>query len=257
MKMSCNTQGWDRWRQSGSVQDGEFYNWRSGSTPLPTQEGGIKCLKPIVESESFISITLLFLMINVLIMCLPYAGQPESRTELLHTLSSVFTNLFTVEIVLRFLALGSAEFFTDFWNTMDVFLVGVSVLENMLIYLENSAHLFHTGFEFELNVTVFRALRLLRVMRLFRLVQYWKGVYKIFYSLIAAVPQIANIFVLLFVFMTVFALLGMQIFGGACGSEDGSRYHFDYYMPAMLVVLIISRVVGLMHMSRAFPQESR
>ena len=223
-----------------SVQDGEFHKLEEdGSTPLPTQEGGIKCLKPIVESESFISITLLFLMINVLIMCLPYAGQPESRTELLHTLSSVFTNLFTVEIVLRFLALGSAEFFTDFWNTMDVFLVGVSVLENMLIYLENSAHLFHTGFEFELNVTVFRALRLLRVMRLFRLVQYWKGVYKIFYSLIAAVPQIANIFVLLFVFMTVFALLGMQIFGGACGSEDGSRYHFDYYMPAMLVVLII------------------
>ena len=75
-----------------SVQDGQFHKLEEdGSTSPPTQKGGIKCLKPIVESESFISITLLFLMINVLIMCLPYAGQPESRTELLHTLSSLFS----------------------------------------------------------------------------------------------------------------------------------------------------------------------
>ena len=89
------------------------------------------------------------------------------------------------------------------------------------------------------NLNSLRALRLLRVLRLFRLVQYWKGVYKIFASLIGATPQIFNIFVLLFVFMTVFALLGMQLFAGGCGSDEGSRYHFDYYMPAMLVVLII------------------
>ena len=91
-----------------------------------------------------------------------------------------------------------------------------------------------------INLNAFRGIRLLRVLRLFRLVQYWKGVYKIFSSLIGAGPQIANIFVLLFVFMTVFALLGMQIFAGKCGSvEDGNRYHFDYYVPGMLVVLIV------------------
>ena len=36
----------------------------------------------------------------------------------------------------------------------------------------------------------------------------------------------------------MFALLGMQLFGGQCGSEDGSRLHFDMYGPAMLTVLI-------------------
>ena len=61
------------------------------------------------------------------------------------------------------------------------------------------------------NVTVFRALRLLRVLRLFRLVQYCKGVYRIFSALTRATGQMINITVLLCVFMTVFALLGMQV----------------------------------------------
>ena len=48
--------------------------------------------------------------------------------------------------------------------------------------------------------------------------------------------QVSNIFVLLFVFMTMFALLGMQLFAGRCGSDE-SRWHFDYYFPAMLTIL--------------------
>ena len=51
----------------------------------------------------------------------------------------------------------------------------------------------------------------LRVLRLLRLVQYWKGVYKIFACLVAARGQVLNIFILLFVFMTCFALIGMQV----------------------------------------------
>ena len=34
--------------------------------------------------------------------------------------------------------------------------------------------------------------------------------------------------------MTVFALLGMQLFAGGCGSDEGSRYHFDDFGNALL-----------------------
>ena len=50
----------------------------------------------------------------------------------------------------------------------------------------------------------------------------------------------------------MFSLLGMQLFGGGysfdgserpgCGSED-SRFHFDYYMPAMLTVRLLARAL--------------
>lgn len=105
-----------------------------------------------------------------------------------------------------------------------------------------------SGLGFELNLTAFRALRLLRVLRLLRLVQYWKGVYRIFAALIAARGQVMNIFILLFVFMTCFSLIGMQLFGGKCGAEDGSRYHFDYFVPAMLTVSRLTSIFKHVHL---------
>ena len=36
----------------------------------------------------------------------------------------------------------------------------------------------------------------------------------------------------------MFSLLGMQLFGGGCGSDE-SRFHFDYFYPAMLTTLSI------------------
>ncbi len=38
--------------------------------------------------------------------------------------------------------------------------------------------------------------------------------------------------------MTIFALLGMQTWGGSGMSED-SRWHFDYYVDAILTVFNI------------------
>jgi hypothetical protein len=78
---------------------------------------------------------------------------------------------------------------------------------------------------------------MLRVLRMLKVMKYWKGLYRIFSCLLGAGQGLINIFVLLFVFMTMFALLGMQLFGGGCDPE--SRFHFDYYMPAMLTVLSI------------------
>jgi hypothetical protein len=54
--------------------------------------------------------------------------------------------------------------------------------------------------------------------------------------MLGAARQVANIFVLLFIFMTMFALLGMQLFGGKIDTQK-SRAHYDYYYPAILTVL--------------------
>ena len=169
-------------------------------------------------------------MFNVVVMCLPHAGMSHGYERALDLIANGLTLGFIVEIVLRVIGVGPAEYFGDGWNQMDFFLVFVSAVDLILQSL--------TTIE-GINVSSFRALRLLRVLRLLRMVQYWSGVYKIFSCLIAARKQVANIFILLFVFMTVFALLGMQLFGDACGREDGSRFHFDYFVPAMLTVLII------------------
>ena len=82
----------------------------------------------------------------------------------------------------------------------------------------------------------FRIFRMIRVLRMMRAMKYWPGLLRIFMCLLGAARQVANIFVLLFIFMTMFALLGMQLFGGKIDTQK-SRAHYDYYYPAILTVL--------------------
>lgn len=58
-------------------------------------------------------------------------------------------------------------------------------------------------------------------------------------SLINSMRAIASLLVLLFLFIVIFALLGMQVFGGKFnGLEDGEkpRSNFDSFWQAMLTV---------------------
>ena len=103
------------------------------------------------------------------------------------------------------------------------------------------------------NLSFLRILRMLRVLRMLRLMKSWKGLYKICMTFLKSIPQMANLFVLMALVMTIFALLGMQLFGGCFNPATGywtqltqheddaalevqPRFHFDYFFPAMLTV---------------------
>ena len=79
-------------------------------------QGGCRCLRPLVTSQSFLYVTLSFLVINVVIMCMPYAGQSEAYARTLHFGSTIFASLFVFEILLRICGIGCAEFMSDGWN---------------------------------------------------------------------------------------------------------------------------------------------
>ena len=42
-------------------------------------------------------------------------------------------------------------------------------------------------------------------------VQAWPGLYKVIMAFVKAIPQISNLFILMFLLMTIFALLGTQV----------------------------------------------
>ena len=116
-----------------------------------------------------------------------------------------------------------AGYWSDGWNLLDGIIVSLSIGEMLITVL-----LADTG----INISF---LRMLRLLRLLRLLKAWPGLYKIVMAFVKSIPQISNLFVLMFLVMTIFALLGMQTFGGTGMSED-SRWHFDYYYSAMLAV---------------------
>ena len=103
--------------------------------------------------------------------------------------------------------MGCSQYWADGWNQLDGLIVTMSIIEILItIFLAD------TG----INISF---LRILRLLRLLRLLKAWPALYKIVMAFIKGLPQISNLFVLMFLLMFIFTLLGMAIFKVRCISE--------------------------------------
>jgi voltage-dependent calcium channel L type alpha-1D len=69
--------------------------------------------------------------------------------------------------------------------------------------------------------------------------RYWTSLRNLVTSLINSMRSIASLLLLLFLFIIIFALLGMQLFGGKFNfmeNEDKPRANFDSFYQAILTV---------------------
>ena len=80
----------------------------------------------------------------------------------------------------------------------------------------------------------------------FGLCRYWKALSNLVTSLTNSIQSIASLLVLLFLFMCIFALLGMQVFGAKFNYEplaDKPRWNFDAFGQSLLTVFQVILVV--------------
>jgi len=110
-----------------------------------------------------------------------------------------------------------------------------------------------------LGVSVLRCVRLLRVFKVTKCVdvtkiykskfnntlifRYWRSLSNLVASLLNSIQSIASLLLLLFLFIVIFALLGMQVFGGKFNSkpnEEKYRMNFDCFWQALLTVFQVS-----------------
>ena len=194
-------------------------------------------------------------VVNMVLMCMPYEGMSEEYAANLEAAASIISYIFIVEMAVKLVGLGCAGYWSDGWNCLDGTIVSLSILEIVLTAVL-------AGME-GVNISFFRILRMLRmlrVLRILRLMKSWKGLYKIIMTFIRAIPHMSNLVVLILLTMFMFSLLGMQLFGGIFNPEAGysdsvgvycpagvcpdgllekPHYHFDYCGPAMITVFIL------------------
>jgi hypothetical protein len=91
------------------------------------------------------------------------------------------------------------------WNALDGILVLLSMVDLAVTLLATASGV---------NLSFLRMLRMLRVLRVLRLMRSWQGLYKIVATFVKALPQLGNMSILMFITILIFALMGMQIFGG-------------------------------------------
>ena len=95
-----------------------------------------------------------------------------------------------------------------------------------------------------MGLSVLRSARLLRV---FKITRYWARPPNLAGSLLKSIKSIVSL-LLLFLFILIFALLGMQLFGGKFSSEGQTepyRSNFDSFWQSLLTVFQVSSNVGV------------
>jgi hypothetical protein len=75
----------------------------------------------------------------------------------------VFTAIFSVEMLLKWVAIGPRSYFSDSWNVFDAFIVAVSVLGAVI---ENTT---------SASLAFLTLLRIMRVARIFRVIPKARG----------------------------------------------------------------------------------
>mmetsp|Transcript_19340 Transcript_19340/g.63041 ORF Transcript_19340/g.63041 Transcript_19340/m.63041 type:complete len:1899 (-) Transcript_19340:223-5919(-) len=121
-------------------------------------------------------------------------------------LNAVLTLVFNVESVIKLIGLGPKIFAMDNFNLFDVTIVVISDVELGMAIL---------GFlGMALPDFGFSALRSFRALRILKLVRGAKPLRKYFASLLKSLASVSYLLLLLVMILSIFALLGMEFFGG-------------------------------------------
>ena len=162
--------------------------------------------EPVATSDWLINFSTALVILNMVLMCMPYEGMSDEYAAKLEDAASIISYLFIAEMFVKLLGLGCAGYWSDGWNILDGTIVSLSILEiitTVIFANMDGANLY--------VFRILRMLRMLRVLRVLRLMKQWKGLYKIITTFIRAVPQMANLVFLIILTMFMFSLLGMQV----------------------------------------------
>ncbi|RUS88185.1 hypothetical protein EGW08_004082 [Elysia chlorotica] len=182
----------------------------------------------LVKSQFFYWLVIVLVLLNTTSVATEHYNQPEWHTKFLYITEYAFLGLFIFEMTIKMYALGVRIYFQSSFNIFDCVVIVGSIVE--VIWSE-----FKKGSSF--GISVLRALRLLRI---FKVTRYWSSLRNLVISLLSSMRSILSLLFLLFLFIIVFALLGMQLFGGEMNFEEGRpSAHFDTFAIALLTVFQI------------------
>ncbi|KAL1253195.1 hypothetical protein QQF64_017888, partial [Cirrhinus molitorella] len=185
-------------------------------------------IRRMVKAQSFYWIVLCLVGLNTMCVAIVHYDQPEWLTKALYLAEFVFLGLFLTEMTLKMYGLGPRNYFHSSFNCFDFGVIVGSIFEVVWAAVQPGA---------SFGISVLRALRLLRI---FKVTKYWNSLRNLVVSLLNSMKSIISLLFLLFLFIVVFALLGMQLFGGQFNFEDETpTTNFDSFPAAIMTVFQI------------------
>uniref|UniRef100_A0A8C5H1C3 Sodium channel protein type 3 subunit alpha-like n=1 Tax=Gouania willdenowi TaxID=441366 RepID=A0A8C5H1C3_GOUWI len=134
-----------------------------------------------------------------------YVEQRRVVKVILEFADKIFTYVFILEMLLKWLAYGFKKYFTNYWCWLDFIIVDVSLVSlvaNTLGYSDFAA---------------IKSLRTLRALRPLRALSRFEGMRVVVNALIGAIPSIMNVLLVCLIFWLIFSIMGVNLFAGKFG----------------------------------------
>jgi len=165
----------------------------------------IACFK-MISHPWFNRVFMTLIIINTIILaCEKYGMDPEERAAL--TMANlILTVLFGIEMVVKIIGLSLKAYCKDTFNLFDGVIAIVSIVE---VSISSGTVLSSSRI-----VRLVRLLRMFRVLRVVKLVRYLETLQRLIWVISCSMRSIGYIYLLLALFMLIFAILGVQLFAG-------------------------------------------
>jgi len=181
----------------------------SKTTVPPEAWWRIPCFN-LVEHPSFEPFILTCIMLNIVSMACEVWDASDDYQLALDIIDIIFIVIFTIEAFLKISAYHFQVYVNDHWNVFDFVIVWIGWL----------ALIPSIG----LGFNSLRIFRVMRIGRAFRLVQGAENLRMFFMTLLYASPSLFNIGLLIFVVFSIFAIIGISLFGDVgCGYLDSGE----------------------------------
>jgi hypothetical protein len=159
----------------------------------------------LIHHEWFDRVVLLLIACSSISMAFdnPLDDPEGDKRKTLDILTIFFTAAFTLEMLLKWVALGvvffDGAYFRDSWNCLDGFIVFVSLLGYAIVGVD---------------VSFLRVFRTLRALRPLRVINRNRGLKMVVRTLLESVKGIMNVSLICLISFIIFGILAVQLFGG-------------------------------------------
>ncbi|XP_071554612.1 sodium voltage-gated channel paralytic isoform X11 [Temnothorax nylanderi] len=158
----------------------------------------------LIENKYFETAVITMILLSSLALALEdvHLQYRPVLQDVLYYMDRIFTVIFFLEMLIKWLALGFKKYFTNAWCWLDFIIVMVSLINFV-------ASLCGAG-----GIQAFKTMRTLRALRPLRAMSRMQGMRVVVNALVQAIPSIFNVLLVCLIFWLIFAIMGVQLFAG-------------------------------------------
>ncbi|NWS38328.1 SCN5A protein, partial [Probosciger aterrimus] len=140
-----------------------------------------------------------------------HINERKSIKTMLSFLDKIFTFIFFLEMLLKWVAYGFKKYFTNAWCWLDFLIVGVSSAFGVSTGAVSLIDLLSS------SLGPMKSLRTLRALRPLRALSRFEGMRVVVNALLGAIPSIMNVLLVCLIFWLIFSIMGVTLFAGKFG----------------------------------------